>query len=1104
VRRSWGTEGQWKLTDQMPSPTKGTSENRWLEEEERFPPESPKLLPIIPAETVSLTPTSVPQATSSQIEEMKSQYTQELVDLVGGDTEEDTDAEEPSPPDGIPIEQEEPTLKRSQFAVFRDDPILPLEIPQNTDDTEVHLSEYLHFDLEQNALLNFSPHDESAGGEMSSHQTEGLGQETLNFPPSQLELPSSSEEAKSRHLSNATSIEAQSAISQMLPPTLPTIQTSNFGFGFGQPSSLGPQSALPTSPITPDIRPQRSSTLPLPSPFPGDDLATSYIDVFPSPQLPGDLFGSSQTTSPTVPPDHLFQFGFGFGSGGLVQEGLSFMPDLNATNLPNMIHASSPQTESLPVLTEGDALVAQLDMPTPSTFELNHPGEISKRVSDDIAKPTLIQEKETLVLYPDLSARLPGEETFEVPASDERAPSSVHEQSRSPKTSSQMVIDLTLESSEASSSNSEDDEQVVDDNDQTMQDYIQERHQNVEATDASNIVQSADESLQSDEDEDEDDDDDEDDMGSDAEESDVYVSGNANSTLRSESTLNTQPSLVASHGVPQYDGTFDASSGLYTTLPAAFVSSSSKFVASTGIHRETVVIDLGSEGESVAENEDVDAPIAAREGAITEPKLQTISVIDVPNADDDDDEQVEKEIEVPVTQRPAETFAPRITRARTATHPDLSTIADTQSLSETVVQSHSTSHIQQSLEVSNLPVTPDLSSNTFSQSTLLADQGQSALPPTPQLTDGTSYPSLRSAAHEERTEKTVHEMAKIEENATHVQKSSRHRPAQTSDFPNVLSPWFSSNCRASGSLSPLKEKDTQESQPSQTDSSFPAGASVKNETGNRHPYADSGLLSSHADQSKLSHSQAELPTSPQPISKSRRGAKGGTAKDGEVRDSQLPTQYSFSQSQQTQSKGLLTRFSYYTPVVRLVAHINISSSQAYNDAGLDLLAVVSKPTTVPQRAEKGQRDYYTTFSITDASFWPCNVRVQVFRPWKGALPKASKGDVVLLRGFEVFSAKGPIGFALRSGEEGAWCVWRWSSDLPPASDDLDSRVLDSGAEKTLREREEIRGPPVEVGDEERVYVDQLKGWWGEQPEGSSMSNVHGSLKIEESGVKVVE
>ncbi|KAF1981373.1 hypothetical protein K402DRAFT_398563 [Aulographum hederae CBS 113979] len=197
--------------------------------------------------------------------------------------------------------------------------------------------------------------------------------------------------------------------------------------------------------------------------------------------------------------------------------------------------------------------------------------------------------------------------------------------------------------------------------------------------------------------------------------------------------------------------------------------------------------------------------------------------------------------------------------------------------------------------------------------------------------------------------------------------------------------------------------------------------------------------------------------------------------------------------------GIRTPLSYYTSLSHLRNYLNVSSQ----DASLDIIAPVIRSSKAPERAKSGPRDWYTLFSITDKSIFPARVQVQVFRPWKSALPEAEKGDVVLLRGFSVFSRKGKIG--LQSGEASAWAVWRFEDDGTAGSSsaggkgkrksDGDASAKPPWAKKKLAGVknpfagggvEEVRGPPVELGREEREEVGRFRTWWRGVEAGSGM------------------
>ncbi|RDW83015.1 hypothetical protein BP5796_04506 [Coleophoma crateriformis] len=122
---------------------------------------------------------------------------------------------------------------------------------------------------------------------------------------------------------------------------------------------------------------------------------------------------------------------------------------------------------------------------------------------------------------------------------------------------------------------------------------------------------------------------------------------------------------------------------------------------------------------------------------------------------------------------------------------------------------------------------------------------------------------------------------------------------------------------------------------------------------------------------------------------------------------------------------------------------------------LDVLAIATTSTPEPHRAKNGPRHYQISFKITDVSIGPSHVtEVQVFRPYKDALPIVKEGDGVLLRNFQVQSIKG--GFSLRSdqSESSSWAVYKGETNVV-----------------------EVRGPPVEHGDGERNHIEVLKTWF---------------------------
>ncbi|PNS21147.1 Protection of telomeres protein 1 [Sphaceloma murrayae] len=182
-----------------------------------------------------------------------------------------------------------------------------------------------------------------------------------------------------------------------------------------------------------------------------------------------------------------------------------------------------------------------------------------------------------------------------------------------------------------------------------------------------------------------------------------------------------------------------------------------------------------------------------------------------------------------------------------------------------------------------------------------------------------------------------------------------------------------------------------------------------------------------------------------------------------------------------QSQGLATSLSYFTPLSNLDLHL------AQPNAKVDVLAVATKSSDEVKRAKKGPRDWFSVLSVTDPDIWDANgksardeisgketnpvkgsnvasrdtVTVEVYRPWKASLPLVDGGDVVLLRAFHVRSRDRRT--YLLSGEESAWCVFK------------EGEAGVSGWKRRMKE--EVRGPPLEIGREERERAEELKGWW---------------------------
>ena len=319
----------------------------------------------------------------------------------------------------------------------------------------------------------------------------------------------------------------------------------------------------------------------------------------------------------------------------------------------------------------------------------------------------------------------------------------------------------------------------------------------------------------------------------------------------------------------------------------------------------------------------------------------------------------------------------------------------------------------------SLPLSPSNSQSLQDMSSQPAVESQmpetlrSVLPPTPQLTQAESSTQLQTLANEGTTPKS--------RKKTPMRKSLT---ARLSNVPEVISDWFSPK-RSSGVAVEEIAKE-------------PGEADGPNEV---------------AENDQVSAGTAVI-------------TNGHTSAQNE-----RPL------SSQIQTNGLATSLAYFTPLSKLDEHLNPSSQQSYGSDTIDIFAVVKDETKEPVRAKSGPKDYSTTFRITDSSLPDgTSVRVEVFRPWMATLPVADISDVILLRDFAVKSRKRQA--YLLSTDASAWCVWRYA-DAAAAESEAKKPVW---AQKKSTPngsgvREEVKGPPVEFGGEERGHAQQMHEWW---------------------------
>ena len=142
--------------------------------------------------------------------------------------------------------------------------------------------------------------------------------------------------------------------------------------------------------------------------------------------------------------------------------------------------------------------------------------------------------------------------------------------------------------------------------------------------------------------------------------------------------------------------------------------------------------------------------------------------------------------------------------------------------------------------------------------------------------------------------------------------------------------------------------------------------------------------------------------------------------------------------------GFRTSLSYFVPLATL---------QSYFSLSVDILAIALSAADVT-RASSGPRDYHQTIYLTDPSSENSKTPItitQIFRSYNKCFPIIEKGDALLLREFKVQSFQRQL--ALLSTQSSAWAVFRKHADV------------------------QIRGPPVELGAEERGFARGLWRWW---------------------------
>ena len=201
---------------------------------------------------------------------------------------------------------------------------------------------------------------------------------------------------------------------------------------------------------------------------------------------------------------------------------------------------------------------------------------------------------------------------------------------------------------------------------------------------------------------------------------------------------------------------------------------------------------------------------------------------------------------------------------------------------------------------------------------------------------------------------------------------------------------------------------------------------------------------------------------------------------------------SLSPIRQAHGKGFTTPISYFPSLASIPAH--------FNDQ-IDILAVIVAASKQPQRAKSGPRDYCISLKVADFS---CDdgiaLSIQLFRPYKNALPACARGDVILLRCMKVQTCrtlstpessqrnKALDGMILVSTENSAWAVFNLpladsisATEARPGSSDGFSQPP-AKRSTGIKMDVQINGPPVELGSEEKAFARGLIKWWVEEGE----------------------
>ena len=280
--------------------------------------------------------------------------------------------------------------------------------------------------------------------------------------------------------------------------------------------------------------------------------------------------------------------------------------------------------------------------------------------------------------------------------------------------------------------------------------------------------------------------------------------------------------------------------------------------------------------------------------------------------------------------------------------------------------------------------------------------------PTPQLTQSTTMGLLPFEVTSSVEEKAQSTSQKLE-----IMKISlaKRRSGRTSNVPDIISPWFASKrpsqVHQESDDSHGSDRESEQSVESRSDE---AVLRTEGRNDQKELYLPATQIATTTDDDHANVITSKARSTPPP-------------------------------------PGLRTPLSYFTPLAALQDHFAST---------IDILAIASSTTPV-QRSKSGPKDYHLTLEITDPSTDSSVTSVQIFRPFKEALPVIPKGAPILLRNFKVQSLK--HNFYLISTASSAWAVFEKGKGV------------------------QMNGPPVEMGAEERGFAKGLSQWWASLGQG---------------------